>query len=93
MPAKGSSIAGTVVAEPGSQPLKKVLVQIVAEDQKRGGNYTASSDVEGRFQVENVSPGRYRVFVEKTGFVGVNERGLKSDSNVLTVDMRSHMHI
>jgi hypothetical protein len=85
VPAKGSSIAGTVVAEPGSQPLKKVLVQIVAEDQKRGGNYTASSDVEGRFQVENVSPGRYRVFVEKTGFVGVNERGLKSDSNVLTV--------
>jgi hypothetical protein len=30
--AKTSSIAGTVVKEPGSEPLKKVLVQVVAED-------------------------------------------------------------
>lgn len=83
--AKQSSIAGTVVKEPGSQPFKKVLVQVVAEDQKQGGNYTASTDADGRFHVENVTPGRYRLFVEKPGFVGVNERGLKSDTNVLTV--------
>jgi protocatechuate 3,4-dioxygenase beta subunit len=80
-----SSIAGTVVKEPGSEPLKKVLVQIVAENQKEGGNYTASTDADGHFRVENVTPGRYRIFVERTGFVGVNERGLKSDLNVFTV--------
>ncbi|HXA68761.1 MAG TPA: hypothetical protein VNV82_26600, partial [Bryobacteraceae bacterium] len=39
--AHASSITGTVVKEPGSQPLKKVLVQVVAENQKEGGNYTA----------------------------------------------------
>ena len=29
--AHAASIAGTVVKEPGSQPLKKVLVQVIAE--------------------------------------------------------------
>jgi hypothetical protein len=74
-----------VVQEPGSQPLKKVLVQVVAEDQKQGGNYTASTDADGHFRIENVLPGRYRVFIERTGFAGVNGRGLKSDVNVFTV--------
>jgi len=55
--AHASSIAGTVAKEPGSQPLKKVLVQIVAENQKEGGNYTASTDADGHFHIENVLPG------------------------------------
>jgi len=82
---KASSIAGTVVQEPGRQPIKKVLVQVIAEDQKHGENYTASTDADGHFQVENVAPGRYRIFTERTGFVAVNERGLKSDTNVFTI--------
>jgi protocatechuate 3,4-dioxygenase beta subunit len=82
--AHASYIAGTVVKEPGSQPLKKVLVQIVAENQKEGGNYTASTDADGHFHIENVVPGRYRIFIERAGFVGVNEHGLKSDVNVFT---------
>jgi protocatechuate 3,4-dioxygenase beta subunit len=83
--AKASSIAGTVMQEPGSQPLKKVLVQVVAEDQKQGGNYTATTDADGHFRVEDVEPGRYRIFIERAAFVGVNERGLKSDVNVVTI--------
>jgi protocatechuate 3,4-dioxygenase beta subunit len=83
--ANASSIAGTVVKEPGSQPLKKVLVQVIAEDQKQGGNYTATTDSDGHFRIENVVPGRYRLFLEKTGLVEVNGRGFKADTNVLTV--------
>ena len=83
--AKTSFIAGTVVKEPGSQPLKKVLVQVVAEDQKQGGNYTATTDADGHFRIENVAPGRYRLFLEKTGLVEVNGRGFKADVNVFTV--------
>ena len=83
--ANASPIAGTVVKEPGSQPLKKVLVQFIAEDQKAGGNYTASTDAGGHFHIENVLPGRYRFYLEKTGFVEVNARGIKSDVNVFTV--------
>jgi Carboxypeptidase regulatory-like domain len=83
--ANASSIAGTVVKEPGSQSLKKVLVQVIAEDQKQGGNYTATTDSDGHFRIENVVPGRYRLFLEKTGLVEVNGRGFKADTNVLTV--------
>ena len=81
--AKTSSIAGAVVKEPGSEPLKKVLVQVIAE--RQGESYTASTDADGHFRVDNVAPGRYSIFFEKTGFAGVNGRGLKSDTNVLTV--------
>lgn len=83
--AKASFIAGMVVKAPGSQPLKKVLVQVVAEDQKQGGNYTATTDADGHFRVENVVPGRYRIFLEKTGLVEVNGRGFKTDANIFTV--------
>jgi hypothetical protein len=82
--AKTASIAGEVVKEPGSQPLKKALVQVVAEGQ--GESYTASSDADGHFRVENVAPGRYRIFIERTGFVGVNSQGRQSDVNVVTVE-------
>ncbi len=82
---KGSSIAGMVMKEPGSQPLKKVLVQVIAEEQKQGGNYTASTDADGNFHIESVVPGRYRLFLEKTGLVEVNGRGLKADTNVFTI--------
>jgi len=82
---KSSSITGIVIKEPGSEPLKKVLVQVIAENQKEGGNYTATTDTDGRFHIENVQPGRYRLFLERTGFVGVNERGLQGDTNIFTV--------
>jgi protocatechuate 3,4-dioxygenase beta subunit len=83
--AKASSIAGTVVKQVDSQPLKKVLVQVIAEDQKHGGNYTATTDADGHFRVDDIVPGRYRLFFERSGFAGVNGRGLKSDVNVFAI--------
>jgi hypothetical protein len=81
--AKTASIAGEVIKDPGSQPLKKVLVQIVAEGQ--GDSYTASTDTDGHFRVDSVVPGRYRIFLERTGFVEVNNRGRQSDVNVIII--------
>jgi len=96
--AKVSSIAGTVVKDPGSEPLKKAMVQVVAEDQKLGGNYTAVTDADGYFRVDNVVPARYRMYVEKTGYIEVNRRGHKSEVNIFTVqagqsleDLQLHM--
>jgi hypothetical protein len=80
-----ASIAGTVIKEPGSEPLKKALIQCIAEDQNGGGNYTTSTDADGHFKVENIVPGRYRIFFERAGYVEVNDRGLKADVNVLTI--------
>jgi len=81
--AKTSFLAGTVIKDAGSLPLKKVLIQIVAEGQ--GESYTASTDADGHFRVDGVVPGRYSIFIERTGFVEVNARGRKSDVNVVTI--------
>jgi protocatechuate 3,4-dioxygenase beta subunit len=78
-------LAGTVVDEPGSHPLKKVLVQAVAEDQHQNGTYSATTDSDGHFRIDNITPGRYRVFFEKSGFAEVNGRGHRADVNVITI--------
>lgn len=91
-------LAGTIVYDPGSHPLKKVVVQAIAEDQRQTGTYSATSDGEGRFRIDPVTPGRYRMFLEKTGFIQVNGQGQKADMNTVTVssghspdDMVFHM--
>lgn len=84
-PANAASIAGTIVKEPGSQPLKKVLLQLIAEDQAKAGNYTTTTAPDGRFNIENVQPGRYRLFLERTGFIQINERNHRIETSVLDV--------
>jgi hypothetical protein len=83
--ANASSIAGTVVKEPGSQPLKKATIEVIADDQRVGSNYTATTDSDGHFSIEKVGAGRYHLFVEKTGFVETNGRGHKSEGRLLSV--------
>jgi len=84
-PRNTATLAGTVVKEPGSQPLKKVLLHLIAEDQKQGGNYTADTDSEGRFRIEKIQPGRYRLLLEKTGFHQINLRGHQAEGSILSV--------
>jgi hypothetical protein len=62
------SIRGKVLQEPGEQPIRKANVHL------RGGNgpageYSAISDAEGQFAIDNVEPGVYVAFVERNGFV------------------------
>ena len=91
-PPSTASLSGTVVKEPGSQPLKKVLLHLFAEDQKQGGgNYTADTDSEGHFRIEKVQPGRYRLLLEKTGFHEINLRGHAAQSSILTVQPGQEM--
>jgi hypothetical protein len=84
-PSPSASIEGMVSKEPGSQPMKKVVVQVIAEDQNGGSNYTATTDSDGHFRIEKVDGGRYRIYLEKTGFVEVNSRGQKSQGRSLSI--------
>jgi protocatechuate 3,4-dioxygenase beta subunit len=84
-PSNTAIIAGVVVKEPGSQPIKKVLLHLIAEDQKDGSNYTTETDSDGQFRFERVQPGRYRILLEKTGFHPVNPRGHATESAAVTV--------
>src|SRR5882724_780575 len=84
-PPNTATLAGTVVKEPGNQPLKKVLLHLIAEDQKQGGNYTADTDSEGHFRIEKIQPGRYRLLLERTGFHQINLRGHQAEGSILSV--------
>jgi hypothetical protein len=84
-PASRAAIAGVVTKEPGSEPVKKALIELIAESQTDGGNYTAVTGVDGTFHIEGIAPGRYRLFVERTGFLEVDKRHVRSEGRVLTL--------
>jgi protocatechuate 3,4-dioxygenase beta subunit len=79
-----ASIQGVVVKDPGDQPLKKATVQVVGEDDGASA-YTAVSDAEGRFEISSLQPGRYRIFVERTGFIEVDKNGRRLPGAALSL--------
>lgn len=92
-----ASIAGIVVKDPGNQPLKKAAVQVVP-DEEGGSTYTAVSDPEGHFEINSLQPGRYRIFVERTGFIEVDKDGRRLPGTALSLaagqsikDLQLHM--
>src|SRR6266550_972589 len=80
-PAK-ATLQGSVVKEPSGEPLKKAIIEAIAENQELGGNYTATSDQEGHFKIADIQPGRYRIFVERTGFQEVDEKNRRLEGLV-----------
>jgi hypothetical protein len=84
-PAK-ASFEGMVVKEPGGDPLKKAILEVIAENQEQGGNYTATSDQDGQFKITDIEPGRYRIFVERTGYIEVDEKRRRSQGLVVSFD-------
>ena len=81
-----SALAGRVVKDPGSVPVKKAEVQLMAEGQEEGTNYTTTTDADGHFQIESIRHGRYRVFVERTGLVEIDKRNRRSPGTALSFE-------
>jgi hypothetical protein len=81
-----ASIAGIVTREQGSEPVKKAVIELIAESQNNGANYTALSGADGAFKIENIVPGRYRLFVERTGFREIDKRQRPVDGRLLTLN-------
>ncbi len=81
-----AAISGIVVKDPDGQPVKKALIELIAENQTEGGDYTAVTGVDGLFRIENILPGRYRLFAERNGFLDGERHGARSDGRVLTLN-------
>lgn len=84
-PAARATIQGVVTKDAGGEPVKKVLVELIAENQKEGGDYTASTGLDGVFRIENILPGRYRLFAEHTGYLDIDKHHGRSEGRVLTL--------
>jgi hypothetical protein len=78
-----AALQGAVSKDPEGEPVKKALIELIAENQTEGGNYTAETAADGTFRIENIVPGRYRLFAEKTGFLDIEKR--RSDGRVLSL--------
>ena len=77
-------LQGIVTKDPGSEPVKKALIELITE-KNDGANYTALTAPDGSFRIENVKPGRYRMFVERTGYQEIDKRHRYTDGRVLTL--------
>ena len=77
------TVQGKVIQDPGEQPLKKANVQLMGQGQDESGNYSAATDAEGYFKIEDVKPGRYSIRLERAGFVEADKRGGRKKSLVL----------
>lgn len=84
-PAK-ASLQGSVIKEPGGEPLRKAIVELIGENQEQSGNFTATSDQEGHFKITAIEPGRYRLFVERAGFLEVDDKHRHSSGIVLSFE-------
>jgi len=65
----GVTIQGKVLQEPGGQPIRKANVQFSARDGQSDGQYSDTTDADGRFKVDDVKPGRYMATVKHPGLV------------------------
>lgn len=80
-----AAVEGLVTKDPGGEPVKKALIELIAENQAEGGNYTAVSGPDGSFHMEGIVPGRYRLFAERTGFLEMDKHRARSEARLLTL--------
>ncbi len=78
-------IAGVVTKDPGSEPVRKALVELIAENQSAGGNYTTVSGADGGFEITGILPGRYHLFVERTGYLELEKHRPRTEGRILSL--------
>ena len=80
-----AAIEGIVTRDPDSQAVKKALIELIADNQAQGGNYTTITGSDGGFRIENIAPGRYHLFAERTGLLDTDKQRGHTDGRILTL--------
>jgi protocatechuate 3,4-dioxygenase beta subunit len=80
-----ATLSGTIIKDPGGEPVKKVVVELIADEHDRGGNYTGVSGVDGAFRIVGIRPGQYRLFVEKSGYLEMEKNRPRQDGRLLAL--------
>jgi carboxypeptidase family protein len=67
--ARKQSIQGKVIEAKSGQPVRKANVEVIGGTEQSPGRHTATTSADGTFSIEGLTPGRYRVTLERAGFV------------------------
>ena len=67
------ALGGQVIQEPGGRPIRKATLELTRNDREDGTSYTAVTDAEGHFKIDNIEPGRYSLSVQHSGFSGLRK--------------------
>ena len=78
------TVEGHVILTPGEQPLKKVAIRIFSDDTEEN-SYTAVTDAEGHFKIEDMKPGHYNVHIESNGYLEAGKQRGRYHSQALTL--------
>src|SRR6266496_2114890 len=76
-PPSTCKVQGQIVQQPGGAPLRKAdirLFSIGAHSDEESVEYSGVTDAEGRFELDDVKPGTYRVAYDHAGFVDSEKR-------------------
>ncbi len=78
------TVTGRVVAATDGPPLKSAPVVLIPEHSLSGHQiYATNSDVDGRFTIKNIPPGRYKFFAFRSGFVDQHYKAGNNDTGPL----------
>ena len=84
-PPKRAALEGVVTKDPDGQPVKKGLIELIADNQSEAGNYTTVTAPDGTFRIDNIVPGRYHLFAERTGLLDIEKQRGHTDGRILTL--------
>jgi protocatechuate 3,4-dioxygenase beta subunit len=70
------SVQGQIIQQSGGLPIRKVAIELVStgDDWRQETEYRGVTDAEGRFKLQGVKPGSYRIYFGTAGFVGAEKR-------------------
>ena len=70
------TIQGQIVQQPGAVPIRKAQIELSAtgDDASDESGYRTVTDADGRFRIENIKPGSYRLSFGHAGFVDAEKR-------------------
>jgi hypothetical protein len=90
---KVASVAGQVLRADIGEPLKKARILITSENDNSADPYTAITDSEGRFSIAGIRPGRYKMNVERDGFISKSYGEDKTGSSSAVLLLESGQQI
>ncbi|MDQ6700720.1 MAG: carboxypeptidase regulatory-like domain-containing protein [Acidobacteriota bacterium] len=91
-PEKGA-LEGQIVDAITGAPVKKAQITLRRIESRNASGSGTSTDAAGHFAMQNIEPGRYRLWAERNGFVRqeYGARGAGRQGTVLTLDPGKHI--